>query len=208
MKIFCVYTSMNDQKVFFSDKERIEKNQALKALAPVKAMSLEQVPAFFLIKGNRDKEVLKKQIGWAYYSIHNTTPESPIGKVSITKGGIRDSLFKGTNRYKASLYPILDKLIEKSIFLFDNTDFYGERQFVLGGKFSRCGEEEYVEYVGIVIRIDSRGNKYYSHTIYQKNNRKAQGVPDNQGLTQKLHPAVYNILHEILSVNSKPEGQP
>ena len=154
MKIFCVYTSMNDQKVFFSDKERIEKNQALKALAPVKAMSLEQVPAFFLIKGNRDKEVLKKQIGWAYSSIHNTMPRSP------------------------------------------------------SGKFSRCGEEEYVEYVGIVIRIDSRGNKYYSHTIYQKNNRKAQGVPDNQGLTQKLHPAVYNILHEILSVNSKPEGQP
>ena len=205
MKIFCVYTSMNDQIVFFSDKERMEKKQALKALAPVEAMSLEQVPAFFLIKGNRDKEVLKKQIGWAYSSIHNTMPRSPIGKVIITKGGIRDSLFKGTNRYKASLYPILDKLIEKSIFLFDNTDFYGERQFVLGGKFSRCGEEEYV---GIVIRIDSRGNKYYSHTIYQKNNRKAQGVPDNQGLTQKLHPAVYNILHEILSVNSKPEGQP
>ena len=183
----------------------MEKKQALKALAPVEAMSLEQVPAFFLIKGNRDKEVLKKQIGWAYSSIHNTMPRSPIGKVIITKGGIRDSLFKGTNRYKASLYPILDKLIEKSIFLFDNTDFYGERQFVLGGKFSRCGEEEYV---GIVIRIDSRGNKYYSHTIYQKNNRKAQGVPDNQGLTQKLHPAVYNILHEILSVNSKPEGRP
>ena len=205
MKIFCVYTSMNDQIVFFSDKERMEKKQALKALAPVEAMSLEQVPAFFLIKGNRDKEVLKKQIGWAYSSIHNTMPRSPIGKVKITKGGIRDSLFKRTNRYKASLYPILDKLIEKSIFLFDNTDFYGERQFVLGGKFSRCGEEEYV---GIVIRIDSRGNKYYSHTIYQKNNRKAQGVPDTQGLTQKLHPAVHNILHKILSVNSKPEGRP
>ena len=198
MNFFVVYTSMNDQK------ERMEKKQALKALAPVEAMSLEQVPTFFLIKGNRDKEVLKKQIGWAYSSIHNTMPRSPIGKVIITKGGIRDSLFKGTNRYKASLYPILDKLIEKSIFLFDNTDFYGERQFVLGGKFSRCGEEEYV---GIVSRIDSRGNKYYSHTIYQKNNRKAQGVPDNQGLTQKLHPAVYNILHEILSVNSKPEGR-
>ena len=188
-----------DFKAQYGDWESAWKKQALEALTPIEAPEISIVPEYFICKA-RTTEILHNQIAWAYSKLTNRTPDSPVGKVSITKKGIRDSLFKGINKYKASLYPILDCLIKNSIMLYTNIDADNNRQFILGSKYVRNNEKNYV---GIVIKIDSRGNKYYSHTIYQKNNRKAQGVPGNQGLTQKLHPAINTILQDIFNVNLK-----
>ena len=133
-------------------------------------------------------------------------PDSPVGKVIISRRGIRDSLFKGTNIYKASLYPVIDKLIESSILIYQNVDEEGELQFILSNKYSRAGKNAFVS---IIIKVDNEGNKYYSHTILQeKNNRKAQGFSENQNIAQKLHPVVNNILQEILDVNLKSISSP
>ena len=127
-------------------------------------------------------------------------------KVIISRRGIRDSLFKGTNIYKASLYPVIDKLIESSILIYQNVDEEGELQFILSNKYSRAGKNAFVS---IIIKVDNEGNKYYSHTILQeKNNRKAQGSSENQNIAQKLHPVVNNILQEILDVNLKSISSP
>lgn len=69
--------------------------------------------------------------------------------------------------------------------LYMNIDENGERQFILESKYSRDKKEAYV---GIVIKVDNEGNKYYSHIIFQKeNNRKAQGSFENQKTAQKQH---------------------
>ena len=187
-------------KIFLNldQKEKVLKKCALIALLPIEAPEINSVPEFFSYK-KRTVEILKKQIDWAYSGVKNKTPDSPIGKVIISRRGIRDSLFKGTNKFKASLYPILDSLIETSILIYQNTDLEGEQQYVLSNKYSRNGKSAYAS---IVIKVDNEGNKYYSHTILQeKNNRKAQGSSENQNIAQKLHPAVNIILQEILDVN-------
>ena len=175
--------------------EKEEKKKKLIALKAIPVMDVSEVPDIF---SRRDTHNRRERIEWAYSKITDTHPLSPIGIVEITRSGINNSLYKGFNKYKASLYPVLDKLIENSVFLYENKDSNGSRQYILGSKFIRTG---HIGYVGIIVKEDSRGNKYYSHTIYQKNNRTAKGVPEKQGLTLKLHPATYNILHEILSVN-------
>ena len=81
-----------------------------------------------------------------------------------------------------------------------NLDTYGKLQYVLGSKFSRSGVDGYV---GIVIKVDKQGKKYYSHTIYQKFSREATSGTGNQSLTRTLHPAVNNILHDTFAVNEK-----
>lgn len=185
--------------------EKALKKSALMSLSPVEAPEIDIVPNFFSYK-NRTVEVLKKQIDWAYSKVKNKTPDSPIGKVIISRRGIRDSLFKGTNIYKASLYPIIDTLIESSILIYQNIDDEGEQQFILSNKYSRTGKNAFVS---IIIKVDNEGNKYYSHTILQeKNNRKAQGSSENQNIAQKLHPVVNNILQEILDVNLKSISSP
>ena len=176
-------------------KEKEEKRKKLIALEPIKVMDVSEVPDIFL---RRDTLFRRERIEWAYSRISNTHPLSPIGRIEISRTGINNSLFKGFNKYKASLYPVLDKLIENSVFIYENREINGEKQYILGSKFIRTEE---IGYVGIIIKEDSRGKKYYSHTIYQKNNRTAKGVPENQGLTLKLHPAVSTILDEIFSVN-------
>ena len=170
------------------------------ALEAVEVMDISEVPDIF---SKRDTQTRRERIEWAYSKILNTHPLSPIGTIEISRTGINNSLYKGFNKYKASLYPVLDKLIENSVFLYENRDINWEKQYILGSKFIRTG---HIGYVGIIIKEDSRGKKYYSHTIYQKNNRTAKGVPENQGLTLKLHPAVYNILDEIFSVNENNAG--
>ena len=185
--------------------EKALKKSALMSLSPVEAPEIDIVPNFFSYK-NRTVEVLKKQIDWAYSKVKNKTPDSPVGKVIISRRGIRDSLFKGTNIYKASLYPVIDKLIESSILIYQNVDEEGELQFILSNKYSRAGKNAFVS---IIIKVDNEGNKYYSHTILQeKNNRKAQGSSENQNIAQKLHPVVNNILQEILDVNLKSISSP
>ena len=165
------------------------------ALEEVEIMDVSEVPDIF---SKRDILTRRERIEWAYSRILNTHPLSPIGRVEISRTGINNSLFKGFNKYKASLYPVLDRLIENSVFIYENRDIDGKKQYISGSKFIHAG---HIGYVGIIIKEDSRGKKYYSHTIYQKNNRTAKGVPKNQGLTLKLHPAVYTIIDEILSVN-------
>ena len=168
----------------------------LEALTPVLSDDVELVPDYFTISKGRSSEILKMQIDWAFGQIKNKTPNSPIGIVTITRKGIRASLFKGSNRYKAALYPVLDLLIENSVLLHINIE--NKRQYILGSKFSR---KEEIGFVGIVIKEDKEGHKYYSHTIYQKNSRAAKSGSGNQNLTLRLHPAVNNILQEILDVN-------
>ena len=168
-------------------KEKEEKRKKLIALEPIKVMDVSEVPDIFL---RRDTLFRRERIEWAYSRISNTHPLSPIGRIEISRTGINNSLFKGFNKYKASLYPVLDKLIENSVFIYENREINGEKQYILGSKFIRTEE---IGYVGIIIKEDSRGKKYYSHTIYQKNNRTAKGVPENQGLTLKLHPVANTI---------------
>ena len=93
---------------------------------------------------------------------------------------------------------MLDRLIVNSVILLQNLDTSGKQQYVLGSKYSR---HDATGYVGIVIKEDKDGKKYYSHTIYQKISRAATGGTENQHQTRNLHPAVNNILREILSVN-------
>ena len=183
--------------MYINNLKTIKKKLAL--LNPILSADVDIIPDFFTISKGRSSEILKKQIDWAFEQIKNKTPISPVGIVTITRKGIRASLFKGPNRYKASLYPVLDLLIENSILLYTNFDGK-KRQFILGSKFSRKNKE--IGFVGIVIKEDKEGNKYYSHTIYQKNSRAAKSGSGNQNLTLRLHPAVNNILHEILSVNN------
>ena len=193
---------MEDEKSNIGQKQiedNDQKKKALEALVPIVAMEIEYVPEIFHNPKDKTPQIIRKRKEWIFAHLQNKTPNSPIGKVIITKSGIHDSLFKGCNRYKAGLYPILDKLIESSVVLQSTLDEFGERQFVIGSKYLRGGV---IGYVGIVIRVDKDGNKYYSHTIYQKNNRAATGGTGNQNLTRNLHPAVNNILQEILSVNN------
>ena len=189
---------MNTQIFILSDNERREKKQAMEALTPVEAMPLEQMPEIFRNPKDKTPQIIKQRKEWIFANLQNTLPDSPVGKIIISRSGIHDSLFKGCNRFKAGLYPILDKLIESSILLYTNFEKSDDIQFVLGNKYSRAGE---IGYVGIVIKVDKDGKKYYSHTIYQKTSWAATGGTENQSLTRNLHPAVNNILHEILSVN-------
>ena len=177
--------------------------KTLEALISIISADIEDIPDYLSIFKNRSSEILKKQINWAFSQIKNKMPKSPVGIVTITKKGIRASLFKGANKYKASLYPVLDKLIENSILLFINHEANNKHQYILGSKFSR---KEDIGYVGIVIKEDKEGKKYYSHTIYQKNSWAAKSGSGDQNLTLRLHPAVNNILHEILTVNKKQSG--
>ncbi|MBO7047319.1 MAG: hypothetical protein J6W62_00190 [Spirochaetia bacterium] len=196
---------MDKLKMSHEQTEKALKKCALMSLTPIEAPEIDIVPEYFSYK-NRTVEVLKKQIDWAYSKVKNKTPDSPIGKVIISRRGIRDSLFKGTNIYKASLYPIIDTLIESSILIYQNIDDEGEQQFILSNKYSRAGKNAFVS---IIIKVDNEGNKYYSHTILQeKNNRKAQGSSENQNIAQKLHPVVNNILQKILDVNLKSISSP
>ncbi|MBO7047346.1 MAG: hypothetical protein J6W62_00325 [Spirochaetia bacterium] len=189
---------MNEQFFIFSDSERREKRNALKALTSVEAMPLEQVPEIFRNPKDKTPQIIKQRKEWIFSHLQNTFPDSPVGKIIISRSSIHDSLFKGCNRFKAGLYPILDKLIESSILLYINFESADDIQFILGNKYSRSGANGYV---GIVIRTDKDGKKYYSHTIYHKISQAATGGTGNQNLTRNLHPAVNNILHEILSVN-------
>ena len=190
---------MNTQTFIISEKEKIAKKEAMEALTPVEAMPLEKVPEIFHNPKDKTLQIIKQRKEWIFAHLQNTFPDSPVGKIIISRSGIHDSLFKGCNRFKAGLYPILDKLIESSILLYINLESLFDIQYVLGNKYYRSGE---TGYVGIVIRVDKDGKKYYSHTIYKKISRAATGGTENQNLTRNLHPAVNNILHEILSVNS------
>ena len=182
--------------MYLTKEELIKKKNALTVLSPIVAIEIEQVPEIF--HNPKDKKNGAERLDWAYSQIQNKNPHSPIGKIIINRSCVNDSLHKGFNRYKAGLYPVLDKLIENSILLFPNIDNEGKSQFVLGSKYIRKGE---IGYVGIVIKVDKDGNKYYSHTIYQKISRAARSGTGNQSQTLKLHPTVKSILHEILTVN-------
>ncbi len=138
---------MNTQTFIISEKEKIAKKKAMEALTPVEAMPLEKVPEIFHNPKDKTPQIIKQKKEWIFAHLQNTFPDSPVGKIII----------------------------------------------------SRSGE---TGYVGIVIRVDKDGKKYYSHTIYKKISRAATGGTENQNLTRNLHPAVNNILHEILSVNS------
>ena len=105
---------------------------------------------------------------------------------------------KATAETKDQFLKCLDKLIEISVHLYTNTDDNGKQQFILGSKYSRGGK---IAFVGIVIKEDSKGKKYYSHTIYKKISWRAQAMSDSQNGAKNLHPAVNSILHKILSVN-------
>jgi len=190
---------MEKQIFILSEKERREKKISLEALIPVEAMPLELVPEIFYNPSEKNNEILKKRIEWAFSQVKRKIISTSIGKISITKRGIRDSLRKGVNKYKAGLYSCLDKLIEISVHLFTNTDSNGKRQFILGSKYSRGGK---IAYVGIVVKEDIKGKKYYSHTIYEKNGWRPQAVSEKTDGAKKLHPATKSILHEILSVNN------
>ncbi len=153
--------------MYLTKEELIKKKNALTVLSPIVAIEIEQVPEIF--HNPKDKKNGAERLDWAYSQIQNKNPHSPIGKIIINRSCVNDSLHKGFNRYKAGLYPVLDKLIENSILLFPN--------------------------------VDKEGNKYYSHTIYQKISRAARSGTGNQSQTLKLHPTVQSILHEILTVN-------
>ena len=182
--------------MYLTKEELIEKRKALEAIIPTIAMEIEQVPEIF--HNPKDKKNGAERLDWAYSQIQNKNPKSPIGTVIINRSCVNDSLHKGFNRYKAGLYPVLDKLIENSVLLIVNIDLVGKKQFVLGSKYIR---KEEIGYAGIVIKLDRDGNKYYSHTIYQKISRAARSGTGNQSQTLKLHPTVKSILHEILTVN-------
>ena len=171
--------------------------KSLEALVPVPAMEIDYVPEIF--HNPKDKKNGAKRLDWAYSQIKKKNPNSPIGNIIINRSCVNNSLHKGFNRYKAGLYPVLDKLIECSVLIFTNTDAIGKRQYILGSKYIR---NEGIGYVGIVIKVDKDGNKYYSHTIYQKISRAARSGTGNQSQTLKLHPTVQSILHEILTVNN------
>ena len=177
-----------------------QKKQALETLPPIEAMAIALVPDIFHNPKDRRPKMTKLRIDWIYSQIQNKKPSSPIGPVLITKSGINDSIHKGFNRYKAGLYPILDKLIENSVLLHNNIDPNDKRQYILGSKYIR---DQTRGYVGIVIKEDRMGNKYYTHTIYQKNNQAARSGTENQSLTLKLHPVINTILQEILDVNKE-----
>ncbi len=80
-------------------------------------MELEQVPEFFYNPKDKTPQTLKKREQWVWDNLKNITPNSPIGKIIINKSCIHDSLFKGCNKYKAGLYPVLDRLIVNSVIL-------------------------------------------------------------------------------------------
>ena len=189
---------MSDLFCQITEAEKLEKKKSLEALVPVEAMPLEQVPELFYNPKEKSPEILKARIEWVCLQIKRKKVSASIGKISITKRGIRDSLRKGVNKYKAGLYSCLDKLIEISVHLYTNTDDNGKQQFILGSKYSRGGK---IAFVGIVIKEDSKGKKYYSHTIYKKISWRAQAMSDSQNGAKNLHPAVNSILHKILSVN-------
>ena len=169
------------------------------ALEAVEVMDISEVPDIF---SKRDTQTRRERIEWAYSKILNTHPLSPIGIVEISRSGINNSLYKGFNKYKASLYPVLDLLIENSVFIYENRDIDGKKQYILGSKFIRTGQ---IGYVGIIIKEKKDGNKYYSHTIYKKISWAAKSGTEKQSLTLKLHPAVDSILHDILSVNEEKD---
>ena len=187
-----------DFKLQYGDWLGLNNKLALEFLDSIEAMDVAKVPEYF--KEKKSYEHRKEKVDWAYNQIKDKSPISPIGNIKIFKSGINDSIFEGSNIYKASLYPILDELIKNSVLLHSNIDINGKRQFVLGSKFFRNGR---TGYVGIVIKEDSKGNKYYSHTIYKNFSREAKSETGNQSQTPTLHPAVYNILQEILAVNPK-----
>ena len=159
-------------------------------------MDVSNVPIIFNEK--KSSAHRKEKLDWAFNQIKNKTPMSPIGEIKIFKTGVNDSIFEGSNIYKASLYPILDELITNSVLLHTNVDTDGKRQYVLGSKYIR-GEKP--NYVGIVIKEDMEGNKYYTHTLYHEFSREAKSETENQNLTPTQHPAVNNILHDVLAVN-------
>ena len=125
---------MNKQIIIFPESERQEKKKALEALTPVEAMPLTQVPEIFHNPKDKTPKIIKLRKAWIFSHLQNTFPDSPIGKIIISKSGIHDSLFKGCNRFKAGLYPILDKLIESSILLYINLESSYDIQYVLGNK--------------------------------------------------------------------------
>lgn len=186
--------SNDDNVIYHSIRAEEIKNDLDSANVVDATLNITDVPDYFLDKSNKFR---KQRVDWAYEQIKNKTVDSVIGSVNITKTGINDSLFHGHNKYKASLYPILDSLISNGI-LANTLEDNGMKNYVLISKFSRDGD---VNYVGIVIKEDRHGNKYYNHTIGQKNNWMAKRQSAKQSETPTLHPDISMIIRNILSVN-------
>ena len=153
------------------------------------------VPSFFDGKTNEDR---KMRVMWAYDQVQRKNVGSVIGAVEITKTGINNSLFHGHNRYKACLFSVLDQLIEGGILVRSLKEKDGRYNYILANRIKLVEDDQYV---GIVIKEDHKGNKYYTHTIFQKKIWKAKSQTAKQNDTPKLHPDISQVIYSILNVN-------
>ena len=153
------------------------------------------VPSFFDGNTNEDR---KLRVMWAYDQVQRKNVSSAIGTVEITKTGINNALYHGHNRYKACLFSVLDQLIEGGILIHSLKEKDGRFNYILANRIN-LGEDD--QYVGIVIKEDHKGNKYYTHTILQKKIWKAKSQTAKQDDTPKLHPDISRVIYSILNVN-------
>lgn len=181
---------------WFGDWMKKALKDRITSLSPVMvSVEVDSVPDFFLKKGHENR---KAMVDWAYEQVHRKQVSSEIGTVNISKSGINDALYHGHNKYKATLFSVLDDLIEQGV-LVNKFAEHGKQNYVLVSKFSRSNGES--DYVGLVIKEDENGNRYYNHTITQKNNWMAKRHPAKQTDSPTLHPAISSIIQDILDVN-------
>lgn len=161
-------------------------------------MAVDDVDESFKKVRDKSEQTRKQRIGWAKNVTPKGTFPSPIGKVFISNNAINDSLTPshGANRYTASLYPFLDKLIENSVYA-TTTIRRGEDRAVLISKFKRPSGE--TGYVGIVVRKSRDSNIYYLHSIIK--NEGGRGVATNSS-GPKTAPSMKNLLSKYAPVKS------
>ena len=180
---------------WFGDWLKLYNKKRIESLNPISIKTeINSVPDFFRNRGMKNRT---QMVNWAYNQVQRKVVDSEIGRVQISKRGINDSLFHGHDKYKVSLYSVLDELIENGVLINELVED-GKRNWILANKIIRDGN---TGYVGVVIKEDRQGNRYYDHTIMQKNNWTARSQSAKQSEAPTLHPAISNIIHDILNVN-------
>ena len=181
-----------------STEPSVEEVQAeLEKLSPVDVMAVDSVDESFKNKKDKSADTLRRRKNWA----KSVTPmglfKSPIGDVLISNNSINDSVAPshGTNRYTASLYPHLDKLLENSVYA-TTTERKNEDRYILVSKFRRPSGE--IGYVGIVVRKNRENNIYYFHSVIK--NEGGQGVATNSSGPETAPSSMSNVLRKYLPV--------
>lgn len=176
----------------------------LESMSPVEIVSYDSVPKFFSEKpagNNRIKFISNSLLPWVKNNAFiGKVANSEIGEIVISKSGLKDSLVHGYNRYKARFYPVLKKLLSDAIVLDEYYENGRLHSYILGAKF--ISEEGNEGFVGIVIGVERQGNKYYSHSIIQKNKSEVTGLSQKES-SPKLHPTISSVFAKVLSVNNE-----